>query len=502
MKKIFFTLVIMVSTSLSSCDWLDVDPENSRTTDNFFTSAYEMEQSLTGIYNGLLPVSYYSFLMSEVRSDNVVTRTSDSAQRDYIDIATFRNDITTITTLNDAWVDLYAIIARVNLFLENIEEITFTTADVDIKSSFIGEARFLRALAYFELVRYFGRVPLVLRTLTTEEAMATGQSEDYEIYEQAIIPDLLYAEESMLETPVDYLGNTVASGRATRIAATALLGRVYITMAGYPLYDDTKSERAQDQFKEVIDYAGDTKYWAPSAYDWVRIWISENDNMYHIFEIQYVAQKGYGNPMVHPSVSVKNNTDYVSIEMSGNSIKGSQLMRGLYSSADIRYEATYDADNKFLTKFFEHKIKRANLGYESIDGQIIDRTCFPLNYPLIRLEDIMLMYAELTGPTQEACELVNRIRKRAGLDELTDAQKSDDAFAAIVDEERRRELAGEGIRWHDLVRHNNLEAIKTNFIKEGNSTLVSRVIDGTHLYPIPDVQMKVKEGLYQQNPAY
>ena len=96
--------------------------------------------------------------MSDGRSDDVWTEPADDKQRDYVDISVFNPNIYTISTLNKAWEDHYKIIARANLFLEKVEGLEFgATDEVDVKSTFMAEARFLRAFAYFELVRYFGR---------------------------------------------------------------------------------------------------------------------------------------------------------------------------------------------------------------------------------------------------------------------------------------------------------------------------------------------------------
>ncbi len=517
MKRLHLIILLTIATlSLSSCDdFLDVQSPVSLKTEDFYSTPKEAEQGLTGIYNGLLPISNYNMCMSDLRSDDVWTQPADDKQRDVVDISVFNPNIYTISTLNDAWVDYYKIISRANLFLERVENLDFPAGE-SVKLSFIGEARFLRALAYFDLVRYFGRIPVAIRTLTSEEVFQLPQSESREVYDKVILPDLLYAAGNMLEEPVTCDNVTAAAGRATIIAAKALLGRVYLTMAGYPLYDDTALPLAEKYLKEVIDYAETTgKYWEPTRERWPHIWISDNDNRYHIFEIQYIAQKDYGNPMVFMSVP-NVGTEYVSIKMGGYGFTWAAELASVYNQypKDIRIDYTIDPAKKYFTKFFEHKIKRSELGYGDIDGQIIDRTYFPINYPLIRLEDVMLMYAEIVGPTDAGVEMVNRIRLRAGLPALPETDLVGDKFLQRVEEERRRELAFEGIRWHDLVRHNTyIEKVRNKFLNQtvdgdGNPVnpqyrkYVNNIQPGTYLYPIPDTQMKARPGLYEQNEAY
>lgn len=516
-----FTIAIMMLFCCSSCEsFLDVGSPSSRETEDFYNTPNQCEQALLGIYNGLLPLSEYSVLLCEGRCDDVWTEPAEDKQRDYVDISVFNPSIYTISTLNSAWNDLYKIVARANLFLEKIENVEFLDVEddgIDLKATFIAEARFLRAYAYFELVRYFGRVPVSLNSLTVDEAMNLPQSDDYEVYANGIIPDLEYAIEHMDEQAYTSKGDNAEAGRATLPAAKALLGRVYLTMSGFPLYDSEKAEKAKTLFKEVIDFAfSENKYWNESREYWPHIWISDNDNKNHIFEIQYVSEKDYGNPMVF--ISVPNvGTDYIGINMSGNRITCSDGLAKLYQQNpnDIRYEYTVDKDRNYFTKFFEHKIKRKELGYTDIDGLIVDRTYFPINYPLIRLEDVMLMYAEIVGPTDEGVQLVNRIRVRAGLSELSPLQKSTtEAFLQAVDEERRRELAFEGIRWHDIVRHNKyvecVTAKFTNHIYDESGNVIhpehmkylGNIQPGTYIYPIPDTQMKAHPGLYEQNEAY
>lgn len=363
-----------------------------------------------------------------------------------MDISVFNPSIYTAGTINSAWNAFYKIVSRANLFLERVEHLEFNVEDdaeeVDVKATFMAEACFLRAYAYFELVRYWGRVPVATKSLSAAEAMSTPQSEAQDVYEQVIIPDLQYAIENMKDRAYTSSGGIAESGRATLPAAQALLGRVYLTMAGFPLYDTSKLSLAKEVLGEVITYAEkNNKYWAADGDTWQRIWISDNDNKYHIFEVQYVAEKNYGNPVVFMSVP-NVGTDYIGIQMSGNRITCSEALAALYeeNKADVRYEATVDPKKNYFTKFFEHKIKRKELGYSDIDGQIVDRTYFPINYPLIRLEDVMLMYAEIAGPTDEGVRLVNKIRTRAGLAALSAAQKNENAFLQCVEDERRREL--------------------------------------------------------------
>lgn len=504
----------MMLTAASCEDWLEVKSPTSRATQDFFKTPIQAEQALLGIYNGLLPIPEYILLMSDGRSDDVWTEPADDKQRDYVDISVFNPSIYTAGTINSAWNAFYEIVSRSNLFLEKIEDLEFGMEDddeVDVKATFMAEARFLRAYAYFELVRYFGRVPVSVKSLSAAEAMSTPQSEPEDVYGQVIIPDLQYAIGNMKDEAYNSSGGKAELGRATLPAAKALLGRVYLTMAGFPLYDASGLPLAEELLGDVIAYAEkNKKYWAADGDEWKKIWISDNDNKYHIFEIQYVAEKNYGNPVVFMSVP-NVGTDYIGIQMSGNRITCSDVLSALYkeNKADVRYEATVDPKKNYFTKFFEHKIKRKELGYSDIDGQIVDRTYFPINYPLIRLEDVMLMYAEIVGPTTEGVRLVNKIRTRAGLAELKSAQKADEAsFRQCVEDERRRELAFEGIRWHDLVRHNTyMEKIRAKFSDKAAGTsaydnYINNVQPGTYLYPIPDTQMKAKEGLYVQNEAY
>lgn len=516
----------MLATSCS--DFLNVDSKDTQTTTVFYKTEAQIDQALNGVYNGLLPFANDMLHLSECRSDNAYVQLQANGQRDYSDIGAFRPNIVNNATVDGAWKHCYTLIANANILLSKIDNVTF--ANEGVKEQYKAETRFLRALAYFDLVRYFGRIPLLLEPKSQEEVLNIGQSEAKEVYEQAIIPDLEFAIQNLPLKPVNYQ-NKETAGKANKMAAKSLLGRVYLTMAGFPLNDASKKEKAKTLLEEVINYAEESgKYWASSSNEWKRIWVSDNDNKYHIFEIQYEnGGLGLGNTMVFNSCPNLYSA-YTDVRIFGNQIYVERSLdnefKKLYNGKmDARCLATIDTtkfvntdgatpvkytEDDFYIKFLEHKMKRAELGYSNIDKSIVDYNDWPINFPLIRLEDVMLMYAEIVGPTTRGLEMVNKIRTRAGMDPVPSCSEAE--FQKYVERERRLELAFEGVRWHDLVRHNNLQAIRDMFhryainadgsINQAVESYVGNVKDGMYLFPIPESQMKVKNGLYEQNEAY
>ena len=525
-KNIVFAIAFC---SLTACsEYLDVEPANGIRTDNFYQTAAQVDGALTGLYGTLKPLPKYLFAMSEIRSDNVWVLT-DTKQNDYADVATFNaNGLLTDGIVKSCWADYFKVVATANMLLQKIGDVEFSNTSA--KTQYIAEARFIRALAYFDLVRFFGRVPMTTTALTTEEAFQLGQSEPKDIYNQVIVPDLEFAVKNLHETAFDYQ-NAPHSERISLIAAKALLGKVYLTMAGFPLNDTSKKPMATTLFKEVIDYATTNgKYWAKNMSEWNNMWIHENDNKYFIFEIQYITSPDQGNPMVTLSVPSNPGTEWCS----NNLVTGTHLYieKGLQThyierdkelddyidqrvggtmnlkeSVDEEGNVSVSTGNTFYVKFFENRIKRANLGYTDMDADILDRTYWPQNYPIIRLEDIMLLYAECIGATDEGYEMINKIRERAGMDELSGLSEED--FQEAVANERRYELAEEGHRWFDLVRQNKyVETLRQMFIDDDTTVngtyaaFATRVTKDMYLYPIPQSQIEVRAGLYTQNPGY
>ncbi|MBQ7420281.1 MAG: RagB/SusD family nutrient uptake outer membrane protein [Prevotella sp.] len=532
-------VVALTALALTACDdYLVTESQSSLSTDNAYSAAANIDQNLTGVYGALKPFAQYYLAMSEFRSDNLFI-TTEQKTNDYSDCAQFNNTgLLNDNTVSNCWADHYTLIAAANVLLDRMSGAGMTEAQV---KQYTAEARFLRALSYFDLVRFFGRVPVSLHELSPSEAFAIPQSEPLEVYNQVIVPDLEYAIENLAETPVDYQGNE-HSERVKNIAAKALLGKVYMQMAGYPLYQDTK-DKAQALFAEVLTKLDN--YWVSSMDSWNRMWVHENDNKNFIFEIQYVAEKGQGNPAT--PLSKPSNTyadDYCNAYLTTGphvyverDLQDHFLLSNTIENADgttteeyidqrlvgtINTGQAYDEEtgqyiggatdqNNFLVKFFEHKIKRASLGLTNMDAEIVDRTCWPQNWPVLRIEDIMLLYAECVGNTTEGYNYLNKIRTRAGLSELKEL--SAENYQKAVAYERRCELLGEGHRWFDEVRQNTfVEDIRTMMVNyrdkrdqahSSNYTIyANRVTQNSALYPIPMSQIRIREGLYTQNPGY
>lgn len=524
---------------LTGCsDYLETNSKSQLSTETSYSSPENIDQDLTGIYGCLKPFATYYFAMSEFRSDNMFI-TTESKTNEYSDCAQFNNTgLLNDNIVKNCWSDHYKLIAAANVLLDRINGAGLTETQL---KQYSAEARFLRALAYFDLVRFFGRVPLSLHEITPSEAFQIPQSEAIDIYEQAIVPDLEYAVENLQDKAIDYLGKE-RQERATANAAKALLGKVYVQMAGYPLYQDTEA-KAIALFEDVLKDVDN--YWATDMAAWNTMWLHENDNKFYIFEIQYVAEKDQGNPAtplsrnsstyaddycnanltVGPHVYVERDLqdhflESTTYENENGEIEEDFIDKRLYGT--VNTGQTYDEEtgqyiggavdqNNFCVKFFEHKMKRAWLKVTDMDASIVDRTYWPQNWPVLRIEDVMLLYAELVGGTSDGYKYLNMIRSRAGLSELR--QLSESAFQKAVMLERRYELLGEGHRWFDEVRQNTfVEDIRTMMYNyrdkrdashSANYTIyANRVTQNSALYPIPQSQLRIREGLYTQNPGY
>ena len=525
--------------SLTSCeDTLNQPPKDLLSSDAFYQSAAQAEQGVLGVYSDLRYIADYEYLnMSEVRSDNMWVEPQPNGQRDYSDIGTFRAT-SSLGTFESTWNTWYKLIYDANIAIQKIPNTTFN--DAAIQKQLLAEARFLRGWAYFELVRLYGNVPAITEPVSSSVANGTEQTPAVEVINNVVIPDL----ESALNMPdkgsiVNAQGTAVpAQGRVDKTAVNAMLARVYMTLAGFPFNDNTAMSKAKTYLAAVL--AMKSEYWAPTIEEWRKQWTPDYANKYSIFAIQY-RTGGYGNtaifnfaPALPPS--------YTSLRIFGNSIWLEKTLRyefdKVYSSGekDLRGEGwslldNYDAEpnypaysnaqesvtvdgvttqvyvNSMFYKYLPSQRKLASLGMSLDESSLKDYNDWPVNFPVIRMEDMMLLHAEILiseGNIQNALDAVNEIRERAGADPV---DTSVDATTALnyVKRERRIELMGEGVRWFDEVRYGTWKENTVAMFSRYNNptgTSVSDIAEGRYLYPIPENQMKIKPGTYNQNTGY
>ena len=525
--------------SLTSCeDTLNQPPKDLLSSDAFYQSAAQAEQGVLGVYSDLRYIADYEYLnMSEVRSDNMWVEPQPNGQRDYSDIGTFRAT-SSLGTFESTWNTWYKLIYDANIAIQKIPSTTFN--DAAIQKQLLAEARFLRGWAYFELVRLYGNVPAITEPVSSSVANGTEQTPAVEVINNVVIPDL----ESALNMPdkgsiVNAQGTAVpAQGRVDKTAVNAMLARVYMTLAGFPFNDNTAMSKAKTYLAAVL--AMKSEYWAPTIEEWRKQWTPDYANKYSIFAIQY-RTGGYGNtaifnfaPALPPS--------YTSLRIFGNSIWLEKTLRyefdKVYSSGekDLRGEGWslldgYDAEpnypaysnaqesvtvdgvttqvyvNSMFYKYLPSQRKLASLGMSLDESSLKDYNDWPVNFPVIRMEDMMLLHAEILiseGNIQNALDAVNEIRERAGADPV---DTSVDATTALnyVKRERRIELMGEGVRWFDEVRYGTWKENTVAMFSRYNNptgTSVSDIAEGRYLYPIPENQMKIKPGTYNQNTGY
>jgi len=549
--NIFMNLCIALGfVSMSSCssDFLNVSPNDKIQVSDSYKTPKQIEQALYGAYSELRQISNDEFLLlSEVRSDNAWSNPQTDGLREYSEIGTFRAGSET-TTFNAAWCDWYRVILGANTIIAKAPDVAF--ANQVIKDQFLGEAYFLRGWAYFELTRLFGNIPVIDKPMLPEEAKTVGQSAAAEVYKNIILPDMRKAETllpitSALKTAEG--ASAAGYGRADKIATKAMLGRIFMTMAGFPINDPVAQDSAEVKLKAVLDFsvANSNKFWATDSTEWKKQWISEYNNKYSIFAIQYRSGNS-GNPAIFnfspalpPSYTAKGifgNQIYIEkslmYELSKLNAAGKPDARVYnttvllgYAGGEPGFTNAYSnllqsltlADGTVVTNVYSNTMfykymnslrKRTALGYTaSIETAMKDNYDWPVNYPVIRLEDIQLMYAEVLlnkySDVAGATTIVNKIRNRVGARPVLTTLSTSDALLAVKNE-RRVEFCGEGIRWFDLVRWGEWKtAIINKFNRYPNTNVdVNNVKDGRYLCPIPYNQMIIEPGLYNQNTDY
>ncbi|PZX47579.1 RagB/SusD family nutrient uptake outer membrane protein [Algoriphagus chordae] len=486
------------------------DPSNL-TPESFYTIPDHAEAALASVYADTRFIGEGAGIFSstwQLLEAPTGTSTTETAQNsDLNNLYGLIYDGRTLHVIN-WWNGLYKVIAQANLVLEKVPSIS-PMDDVQ-KTKILGEAKFLRAWAYFYAVRLWGDVPLVIlpQTASSEnfQPAPTSQEEVYAL----ILEDLKAAEAAGLPWMDD-------SGRVSLAATKSLLAKVYLTMAGFPLSKGaTHYQLAADKAKEVVDYANSNPLSINLFPTYSAIHDENNGNrLEHIFMLQYNVIVS-GNPMNNMFPNFKPVT-FAGPSGTGSTVPTEEFYNS-YETGDLRalnqvgyfyttyYEngsgAEFDLGAPYIFKHFN----QLALGSKDQPGNRANN----LNVPLIRFAEVLLIYAEaqneVGGPNALAVESLTRIRDRAGLTTPSVGGFTADSFRDAVLKERWHELCYEQITWFDMLRlrkvyneaSNSFDQFEGHVNPSSNQALQAK----HYLMPYPLPEMQNNPNLIPQNPGY
>jgi len=488
-------VAIFILTACSD-DFLDRYPVTSLNEGNFYKTDQEYILLANGCY---VPMKNFymqgggMWAITELHSDN--TSIQEHADEGYFRstgvIDCFLVEAGTGSYAN-FWNAAYNGIYRCNKLLEEIDRPGVEWSKESYKERCAGEALFLRALNYFDLVRQFGGVPLVLKTITSSEAMEIKRSPIDEVYAR-IIKDL---EEAI--SHFSKATDVEENGRANLGASQTLLGKVYLTLHEY--------DKAQTVLKEVINSG---KYsLLPNYADLFDP--SNKDYKETIFAMQYSeASSETANHFIFifaPGASKGEVTQRPSVDITFSGFnQPTQDLIDAFEPGDLRKDVSIgfwtgkDWDGITKTIPYCNKYKPP---ISAPDNRCSD------NFPILRYADVYLMYAEVLndqGKTNEAISYVQQVRNRAGLTEpLTEFNQA--SLDALIAHERQVEFCFENQRWYDLVRTGKAIEVMTahgareKILRPWYPANSFEINENKLLAPIPLLQVTVNK--LDQNPGY
>lgn len=495
-----FLICVIIIVFVSSCTkFLDEQDQSNFTSDNYFTNATQAESSVNSAYYGIESIysGNYGFagglapwLMLEFATGYANTELGEAVENRWVRTLTNSSDNQEGAVW---WNQSYLGIANANLAIAKIPGVTMDETE---KNQLLGQARFLRAFYYYNLVRIFGKIPLITAPVDLNSPdMYPSQTTEDEVY-NIIVEDLKVAESSGLP-------DTDATGKVSLGAVKSLLASVYLTMAGYPLQKGNEYyQLAADKAHEVI---ASNDYSLFTSYDDLHIPAMKNQAEF-IFQAQYTSLIG---PSYWQSAIVPYNKGISVYDGQGGAIFSELPFVNSYESGDKRAE-----EKQFYYKFYTLASDRTDtidLGntyiYKLFDVDANENTASSgLNWTLLRYAEVLLIYAEasneVTGPTTESYEAVNSIRRRAQLAELSGLSK--DQFRDAIFKESCHELSFEDKTWFNMARTKKAYNLTTGNIEDLiGYVFVSGAVyaEKDLVFPIPTSEMNSNKNLVQ-NPGY
>lgn len=515
MKLIKYIIISCTALLFTKCSYLEEEPYTFLSTNNYYKSGQDLETALTAVYDGYQRGynGYYKYIMYL----EVLTEFGSPAYaKDNVHLWNVWSDMNNADRMVITnWDDAYRIINQANIVLgrgKNIE------MDEDLKLRYFAEARFLRGLTYYNLVRMFGGVPIPESFTEGLDGLNLPRKTVDETYDY-IIKDLEYAEEH-LPKKSEYSNDI---WRATKGAAQALLGDLYLTR-GSMINEQSYFVNAKKYLSEVIK---SSEYdLQPEFKDLWYWWNTNNKNgMESVFEMQYGGVLNEDNN-THTMFGV-NITEFT---------LGCYMYRRFGPS--IQHYLSYSDDDarkegSFLTKFnVTEKGNPSNI-IANIEFVPEDKGFYPgskgwktaspgnlkfydrseesailkkpkANSYVIRFADVLLDYAEveneLNGPGA-AYEYLNRVHRRSCPDDIT-LGMSKQEFSEAIYKERGLEFVGEGLLYYDELRTDRIGQNVKNHVQWGNDNGIYMYVDTPLEYvPSKNFLFKIPQYDFDSNPA-
>lgn len=484
-KRIISLLVVLTMLNACSDSYLDETKVYEINSENYFNSQSDYENALIGAYD-LLQSTYVNVLLGEIASDNTLCG-GESAS----DVPGFQQIDDMIHTpvnsnLRDVWNWMFAGVNRANYILEFQDKVEFEGKDI-----IIAEARFLRAYYNFELVKWFGAIPL--------KDNARFQMGDEKEIPRSSVPEVYASIEADLKFAASTLSYTTKQvGRVSKGAAQALLGKAYLYQNKFTEASNILEELIKSgKYKLVEDYAS--------------IFEREGENgAESVFEVQYTDVQGAGFGCLQcsegnvavgfNSIRNYNGPEYdsgfsfnVPVQEAVDAFEEGDKRKDVAILDIVAWakekEATYSEGYEH-TGYYNRKYIARKGDLNTGDANLTN----PNNYRAIRYADVLLMAAEALNrgkiSDDRAKEYLNMVRERAFGNKKHNITLTGDALTKAIWKERRVELLGEGHRFFDLVRTG--EGAKIPGFTTGKN----------EVFPIPFEEIQFSAGNWEQNPNY
>lgn len=497
MKTRYKILTMALIMSAFACD-LNEEPYGFYSEENFYKTASDAESAVDYAYDALTFLEYSRaiFYVGDLPTEECGPKGDETADNQNLDkwqVGTFNTN----RMLGNYFKYAYIAVNRANAVIKNVPNGKF---DQELKDRYLGEAYFLRAWNYFNLVKNFGRVPMHTSVVETVSQTAAPMAKDLDEVYDFIIADA--------EKAIELLKINQALGRADKVAAQALLSKVYLYIASskehnVPLYTAmnkdvaTMYQLAAKNANDVI--TGQSVYGFEnnllSIYDVEKPLGKENIFLLSMdrtgaTEGDYSKISKLFIPYIDgATIYLKNPDNTYTKSHDGWSVF--QTLTGFYNSFDnsdkrkteLFVATTYDASGAVSAQYPGKIVYPFTRKY--IDPNFIGDKTSTKPF-LIRFSEVALTYAEAAGPTAESYAIVNQIRNRAGLGNLAPGLSTEN-FRTAVWNERALELAFEGNRLYDLRRFNKV----TQVVPEASGITAEQAA----FYPIPQTETDLNTGL-------